>query len=70
METKRHLDALIEIEEILPHALALADLLQAVNKGNDLIDPNSLAWGADMIHSKLKEIEKIVLESITDDAKE
>ena len=66
METNKHLNALMEIEEILPQALALADLLQAVGQNDDLIDRSSIGWGADMIHTKLKEIDQIVKDGIED----
>lgn len=62
----KHLEALAKIEEILPQALALADLLQAVGQKDDLIDRSSIGWGADMIYTRLKEIDQIVKDGIED----
>ena len=64
METNKQLNALMEIEEILHQALALADLLQAVGQKDDLIDRSSIGWGADMIHTKLNQINRIVQDGI------
>lgn len=56
--------ALSKIDELLPEALALADLIQAASGSDGLIDINSVSYGADMLHSRLMQISQIVKDSI------
>ncbi len=58
------LQTLLKIDELLPEALALADLIQAASGSDDLIDINSVSYGADMLHSRLMQISQIVKDSI------
>ena len=55
---------LLKIDELLPEALALADLIQAASGSDGLIDINSVSYGADMLHSRLMQISQIVKDSI------
>ena len=56
--------SLLKIDELLPEALALADLIHAASGSDGLIDINSVSHGADMLHSRLMQISQIVKDSI------
>ena len=58
------IQTLLKIDELLPEAVALADLIQAASGCDGLIDINSVSQGADMLHSRLMQISQIVKDSI------
>ena len=58
------LDVLLKIDELLPEALALADLIQASANNDGLISTESVGYGADMLHNRLTQISELVEESI------
>lgn len=51
-------------DDLMPEALALADLIQAASGSDGLIDIDSVSRGADMLHSRLMQISQIVKDSI------
>ena len=55
---------LFQLDELLPEAIALADLIQAATDNDSLIDISSASRGADMLHSRLKQISQIIKDSI------
>ena len=58
------LDALLKIDELIPEAIALADLIQAATDSESLIDIESVSRGADMLHDRLMQIRQIVRDGV------
>ena len=56
--------ALLRIDELLPEAIALADLIQAATDRDSIISISSASRGADMLYSKLTQISQVLGESI------
>ena len=57
-------DVVFKIDELLPEALALADLIQASANNDGLISTESVEYGADMLYCRLDQIAQLVKESI------
>ena len=58
------LEALLQIDELIPEAIALADLIQAATDSESLMDIESVSRGADMLHDRLMQIKQIVRDGV------
>lgn len=58
------IQTLFEIDELLPEAVALADLIQAAAGRDGIIDAESISRGADMLYIRLNQIYQMVNDSI------
>ena len=58
------LKALLQIDELLPEAVALADLIQAAAGNDGIIDTESISRGADMLYSRLSQVSQMIKETM------
>lgn len=60
----RAIQTLFEIDELLPEAVALADLIQAAAGRDGIIDTESISRGADMLYSRLSQVSQMIKETM------
>ena len=62
--------ALLQMEEPLDEAIALADLVQAAAGSDGIIDQESVSRGADMLFIRLTQIKQIIDDALCDQQEE
>ena len=64
------MQALLQMEEPLHEAIALADLVQASAGSDSIIDQESVSRGADMLFIRLTQIKQIIDDALCDQQEE